>query len=292
MKKIALILGGGAAKGYAHIGFIRALEEWGIEPDLIIGTSMGSLVGGFYAAGFSSKEMEEIAVGMDLKKMAKVFTITISPQGFISLDGTEEFLRSYLGYIKIQALKRKFIATAVDVTNNQALYFDKGDLVKAILMSISIPFVFVPISSDPIIVDGGILDNVPVRVLSLLKEEYFSIAVNVVPMVKHNVRMADSDEIPVREKSNFFEKMVKKRNEMVEYRENAMNFISYIVRVSQIMMSEINLRRLEEYNPDLFIDVDPGIDSHEFNKAKIAIDAGYEAALGIRNELFKKLKKD
>ncbi len=111
-------------------------------------------------------------------------------------------------------------------------------------------------------------------------------------MVKHNVRMADSDEIPVREKTNFIEKIVKKRNEVVEYRENAMNFISYIVRVSQIMMSEINLRRLEEYNSDLFIDVDPGIDSHEFNKAKIAIDAGYEAALGIRNELFKKLKKD
>ncbi len=288
MKKIALVLGGGAAKGYAHIGVIKALEEWGLYPDVLIGTSMGALIAGFYSAGFTPAEMEKIAKEMDVRKMAKVFGISLSSQGFVSLEGVEEYLRSYLGYVKIQALKRKFVATAVDITNNQALFFDRGDLVKAILMSISIPFVFVPISADRIIVDGGVLDNVPVRALSLLDENYFSIAVNVVPTVKHTVRLADSDEIPVKEKLNLIEKITKKRPEAA-FREQAMGFISYIVRVSQMMISEINMRRIEEYRSDIYFDVDSGIDSQDFHKAEIAIEAGYKRAQEMKGQILTKL---
>lgn len=287
-KKIALILGGGSARGYAHIGVIKALEEWGIEPDLVVGTSMGSLVGGFYCAGFSAKEMEQIATEIDLKKMAKLFSISLSTQGFIRLDGVEEFLRTYLGYIKIQALKKKFIATAVDITNNEALYFDRGDLVRAILMSISIPFVFVPISRDRIIVDGGVLDNVPVRALSLLQGDYFSMAVNVIPVLKHSFRLADADEIAVKERISLID-AIKKRKEEIFPREEALGFISYIVRVSALMLSEINLKRFEDYEPDILIEVDSGIDSQEFNKARIAVDAGYQKMQEMKNEIMKKL---
>ncbi|MEO0246588.1 MAG: patatin-like phospholipase family protein [candidate division WOR-3 bacterium] len=286
-KKIALILGGGSARGYAHIGVIKALEEWGIEPNLVVGTSMGSLVGGFYCAGFSGKEMEEIATQIDLKRMAKLFSISLSTQGFIRLDGVEEFLRTYLGYIKIQALKKKFIATAVDVTNNEALYFDKGDLVHAILMSISIPFIFVPISSDRVIVDGGVLDNVPVRALSLLPEKYFSIAVNVIPSIKHTYRLADADEVPVKERVNLFESLLKKK-EQVFAREEALGFMSYIVKVSALILSEINLKRFEEHKADILIEVDAGIDAQEFNKASIAINAGYNRMQELKKEILKK----
>jgi NTE family protein len=288
MRKVALLLGGGAAKGYAHIGVIKALEEWGVSPDLVIGTSMGSLVGGFYCAGFTPEEMEKIAKGVDLKKMAKIFNISLSTQGFIGLSGVEEFLRSYLGYVKIQALRRKFIATAVDVTNNEALYFDRGDLVKAILMSISIPFIFVPITSDSIVVDGGVLDNVPVRVLSLLDEDYFSIAVNVIPAVRHTVRFADADEIKLKEKVNLIEKIAK-RNKEAAFREEAMGFISYIIKVSHLMISEINLNRLEDYPCDVYIEVDSGIDSHEFNRAEVAISAGYNKAQEFKEIIMNKL---
>lgn len=276
-RKLALILGGGSAKGYAHIGVLKALEEWGVEPDLVVGTSMGALVGGFYCAGFTPKEMEEIACEMDLKKMAKIFNFTLSSQGLIRLDGVEEFLRTYLGYVKIQALRKKFIATAVDVTNNEALYFDRGDLVRAILMSISIPFVFVPITQDRIVVDGGVLDNVPVRVLSSLEEKYASIAVNVIPVVKHSVRLANADEIPVKEKVGLLERFVRKKDQ-VAFREEAMGFISYIIKVSAMMLSEVNLKRMEEFGADVYIEIDPGIDSQDFHKASIAIQKGYEKA--------------
>ncbi|MDI6851686.1 MAG: patatin-like phospholipase family protein [bacterium] len=288
MKKVALLLGGGAAKGYAHIGVIKALEEWGISPDLVVGTSMGALVGGFYCSGFTPQEMERIATEMDFKKMAKIFNISLSTQGFIGLSGVEEFLRSYLGYIKIQALRKKFIATAVDVTNNEALYFDRGDLVKAILMSTSIPFVFVPVTSDRIVVDGGVLDNVPVRALSLLDENYFSIAVNVIPAIRHTVRFADSDEINLKEKTGLIDRITKKR-EVNKFREEAMGFISYIIKVSHLMISEINLNRLEDYPCDVYIEVDSGIDSHEFNKAEVAISAGYNKAQELKDSILKKL---
>lgn len=290
MKRVALVLGGGAAKGYAHIGVIKALEEWGISPDLVVGTSMGALVGGFYCAGFTPQEMERIATEIDLKKMAKIFNISLSTQGFIGLSGVEEFLRTYLGYIKIQALRRKFIATAVDVTNNEALYFDRGDLVKAILMSISIPFVFVPVTSDRIVVDGGVLDNVPVRVLSLLDESYFSIAVNVIPAVRHTVRFADSDEVKLKEKTGLIDMITKKR-EVKMFQEEAMGFISYIIKVSHLMISEINLNRLEDYPCDVYIEVDSGIDSHEFNKAEVAINAGYNKAQELKELILKKLSQ-
>uniref|UniRef100_A0A7C2K4C1 PNPLA domain-containing protein n=1 Tax=candidate division WOR-3 bacterium TaxID=2052148 RepID=A0A7C2K4C1_UNCW3 len=290
MKRVALLLGGGAAKGYAHIGVIKALEEWGISPDLVVGTSMGALVGGFYCAGFTPQEMERIATEIDLKKMAKIFNISLSTQGFIGLSGVEEFLRTYLGYIKIQALRRKFIATAVDVTNNEALYFDRGDLVKAILMSISIPFVFVPVTSDRIVVDGGVLDNVPVRVLSLLDESYFSIAVNVIPAVRHTVRFADSDEVKLKEKTGLIDMITKKR-EVKMFQEEAMGFISYIIKVSHLMISEINLNRLEDYPCDVYIEVDSGIDSHEFNKAEVAINAGYNKAQELKELILKKLSQ-
>lgn len=133
MKKVALILGGGGAKGYAHVGVVKALEEWGVYPDVVVGTSMGSIIGGFYCAGFSPSEMEQIANEMDVKKMAKLFSISLSSQGFLKLTGVEQYLRSYLGCVKIQALKRKYIATAVDVTNNQVLFFDRGISLKRFL---------------------------------------------------------------------------------------------------------------------------------------------------------------
>ncbi len=290
MKKVALILGGGGAKGYAHVGVVKALEEWGVYPDVVVGTSMGSIIGGFYCAGFSPSEMEQIANEMDVKKMAKLFSISLSSQGFLKLTGVEQYLRSYLGCVKIQALKRKYIATAVDVTNNQVLFFDRGDLVKAILMSICVPFIFVPISADRIVVDGGTLDNVPVRALSLIDGDYFSIAVNVIPLISHTARFADADEIPVKERLNLFEKMRKRKFEG-KFQEEAKGFFAYVMKVSQVVLAEVNRYRLEEHKSDVYVELDPGIDAGDFQKASLAIEAGYKKALEFKEEILQKLKE-
>lgn len=79
---LGLVLGGGGAKGYAHIGVIKVLEEFGIKPDIVVGTSMGALIGGFYVAGFNSNKMEEIALKIDRKKKRMLFKLHLSKKRF------------------------------------------------------------------------------------------------------------------------------------------------------------------------------------------------------------------
>jgi len=163
--KIGLALGSGAARGMAHIGVLQALEEAGIRPDIVAGTSIGALVGGVYAAG-KLGELSEIARGLDWKKAAGYFLEVSFPRSGL-IEGTKvtEFLSEIVDSADIADLPVRFATVAADVMTGSEVVIGEGDLVSAIRASISVPGIFTPARRNGcFLVDGGLVNPVPVSV--------------------------------------------------------------------------------------------------------------------------------
>lgn len=160
-KRVALVLGGGATRGLAHIGVIKALEENNISFDYVAGTSVGSLVGAFYAAGLTSDEMIKIAKGLKVKDI-KSSIIPLVPS---KTDGIKNLIINNLGDIDISQLKRHFCAVAVDIRSGNEIDFTSGNLANIVAGSCSVPGVFQPVKyGDYLLHDGGLANNIPSNV--------------------------------------------------------------------------------------------------------------------------------
>lgn len=160
-KRVALVLGGGATRGLAHIGVIKALEENNISFDYIAGTSVGSLVGAFYAAGLTSDEMIKIAKGLKVKDIRS----SIIPLVPSKTDGIKNLIINNLGDIDISQLKRHFCAVAVDIRSGNEIDFTSGNLANIVAGSCSVPGVFQPVKyGDYLLHDGGLANNIPSNV--------------------------------------------------------------------------------------------------------------------------------
>jgi NTE family protein len=162
-KVVALALGGGTARGLANIGVIKVLVENKIPINLISGTSMGAIVGAFYAKNLNILEVEELALknsGWRMLNMIDPFFRI----GLIRGLKVEKFLKSYLGDIFISDLKLPFVAIATNLETGEPYYFNRGNLISAIRASISLPLVFTPVHyNNMILVDGGLTEPVPVN---------------------------------------------------------------------------------------------------------------------------------
>lgn len=160
--KLALVLGGGAARGFAHIGVIKALEAQGIVPDLIVGTSAGSLVAAIYAGGASGFELQKIALDMDDKALTDW---AIPDRGFIRGEALQNYVNKHLGNRPMDALPRKLAVVATDLRSGEMVVFRSGDVGLAVRASSSVPGVFQParIASREF-VDGALVSPVPARV--------------------------------------------------------------------------------------------------------------------------------
>jgi len=177
--KIGIALGSGGARGMAHIGVLRALEEAGVKPELVAGTSIGALVGGIYSAG-KINELTEIALGLDWKKAARYFMEVSFPRsGLIEGARINEFLLEMVGDRSIEDLPRAFSAVATDIMSGREEVLCSGGLVDAIRASISVPGIFTPAKvNDAFLVDGGLVNPVPVNVCRKMGAE-FVIAVDI-----------------------------------------------------------------------------------------------------------------
>lgn len=175
-KRPALVLGGGATRGLAHIGVIKAFEENGIEFDYVVGTSVGSIIGAFYAAGIKSDEMIEFAKSVKVKDI-KTGLIPFVPS---KTDGIQNLIINHLGDVNIEDLKRKFCAVAVDVKSAEEIHFNKGNLAKAVAGSCAVPGVFLPVDyNNYVLYDGGLSNNIPSNVPKLVFDCDTVIAVDV-----------------------------------------------------------------------------------------------------------------
>jgi NTE family protein len=158
---IGLVLSGGGARGFAHLGLIQALNDVGIFPDIISGTSAGALAGVLYADGYSPKEILHL---MNSGSRLDFMKPALPREGLLQIGGIIKILKSSLHAKTFEELKIPLYVAATDLNNGQAEYFSKGILLDPVIASASIPVLFQPVMiNDIYYVDGGVLDNLPIR---------------------------------------------------------------------------------------------------------------------------------
>ncbi|MCD6115709.1 patatin-like phospholipase family protein [bacterium] len=167
MKKIGLALGGGGARGLSHIMFIQALDELGIKPSIISGTSIGSIIGGFYAGGMTGKELEDLTEHISILEIGKMLDLNVlKSSGIVRGNGVTGFLKEHLPVSTFEELSIPLKIIATDFWERKEVVFDSGNLIEAIRSSISIPGIFIPHQIDnAILVDGGIINPLPMSVI-------------------------------------------------------------------------------------------------------------------------------
>lgn len=159
--RIGLALGGGAARGFAHIGVIQVLEEAGIRPDLVVGTSAGSLVAALYASGKSGAEMARLALAMD---EGAITDWSFPARGVIRGEALARYVRENTGGLSIEQMKLPLGIVATDLDNGAPILFQRGDTGAAVRASSAVPAVFQPVRiGSREYVDGGLVSPVPVR---------------------------------------------------------------------------------------------------------------------------------
>lgn len=167
--KIGIAFGGGGARGFVHLGAIKALEEHGLTFDCISGTSAGSIVGAMLASGKNYNEMFSIAKEIK-KKDIKLNKIPLMPS---KTDGIENILKENLGDINFEELKIPFSAVAVDLKSAKEVCISHGNLAKAVAGSCAVPGVFVPVEyGDMLLADGGLQNTIPADVLRFMGCDY------------------------------------------------------------------------------------------------------------------------
>lgn len=174
--KIGLVLGGGAARGFAHVGVIKALEAQGIVPDIIVGTSAGSVVGALYAAGLSGLELQKLALEMEENQIGDW---SLPDRGVFKGEALQNFVNKGVNQRSIEKFPRQFAAVATNLRNGDVMVFRNGNAGAAVRASSAVPGVFQPVSlGGHEYVDGGLVSPLPVHIARNLGAE-FVIAVDI-----------------------------------------------------------------------------------------------------------------
>lgn len=159
--KIALALGGGAARGFAHIGVIKALEAQGIVPDIVVGTSAGSVVGALYAAGMNGFDLQKLALGMEEDMVADW---TLPNRGVLKGEALQDFINQKVKNLTLQKMPKPLGVVATDLQSGEMMLFRRGDTGIAVRASSAVPGVFQPVEiSGREYVDGGLTSPVPAQ---------------------------------------------------------------------------------------------------------------------------------
>ncbi|OGB90547.1 hypothetical protein A2625_03260 [candidate division WOR-1 bacterium RIFCSPHIGHO2_01_FULL_53_15] len=190
--KVGLVLGGGVARGIAHIGVIKALASYKVPIDYIAATSAGALVGAVYAAGLDINLLEEIVQRI---KWSDFFRFTLFRPGFTSPAAIEDFVVKYIGDIEFKDLKIPFAAAATDIRTGERVVINSGKVAKAVASSATFPGVFAPgVLEGKYLIDGGIASNVPVDLAREMGADYV-IASDVIPETTINVLPGEAMQV-------------------------------------------------------------------------------------------------
>jgi NTE family protein len=175
--RIALVLGGGGARGLTHIGVLKVLEEEKIPVDIIAGTSVGALVGALYSAGIPLDKIESMADSVGWSDLVDVSGPALAKlliaNSLLSSDKMEQYLQDNIGKVRFDELKIKFACVATDLVTGERIIFREGDVAPAARASATIPGVFQPVEyRHRFLVDGGLLDNIPTDVAELMGADF------------------------------------------------------------------------------------------------------------------------
>ena len=289
--KIGIALGGGGAKGLAHIGVLKILHDHGIDPDLVAGTSIGALVGALYCLHGGIRPVEEFALGFENATLSPYLAPRPSGSGLISEKRIRGFLDATLGNRLIQELSRPFFCPATDIRSGREVMFDRGGLSQAVRASISIPVIFRPVRiGGKYLVDGGLVNPVPVDILKR-NGARFTIAVNIItprplrprrralPKGKEKLLLARLDHFISR-------KLISSRKDQEP------NVIESFLATMEIMQEQLIAARLAGDAPDAVIHVDTSdFKMFEFYRPAEIIRRGEAAARHRIGEITKRLDR-
>ena len=164
--KIGLALGGGAAKGIAHIGVLKALEEANVQVDYLAGTSVGAMVASLYAFNVDVDTIGDIARRLT---MSQITTFKLNKTGFFTTDSLKELLIEHIGEVNIEQASIPLAIVATDINTGEAVIFRDGPLADAVCASVSIPGIYIPMTlNGRTLVDGGLVQNVPIQPLKAM----------------------------------------------------------------------------------------------------------------------------
>jgi NTE family protein len=264
--KIALALGGGAARGWAHIGVLRALDEAGIAVGMIAGTSIGALVGGCYLAG-KLDELETFARSLTMRRIAGLLDLTIGGSGLFGGMRLTKRMQEHLEGLSIEDLDRPFVAVAAEISTGHEVWIANGSLITALRASYALPGIFEPVrSNNRMLVDGALVNPVPVSVCRSY-EEPLVVAVNLhydlygrSAVIKHNATLSPAEA-----------------QRQQEVSPTKLGMTGVMVQAFNIIQDRISRARLAGDPPDLALHPrlsDIGLS--EFHRAGEAIERGYE----------------
>ena len=176
--KIGLVLSGGGARGIMHLGVIKALNEQGIVPDFIAGTSAGAIAGALVAHGYSPDEVLQILLKTNFLKYLRP---SFSAPGLLKMDKVEDLYLQLIPHNSFAQLKTPLIVAATDIEQGEIVYFDQGELIRPLMASSCLPGIFAPVNFQKrMLVDGAVLNNLPIEPL-LDRQADFLIASNCNP---------------------------------------------------------------------------------------------------------------
>lgn len=268
--KIGYALGGGGARGLSHIGVMKVLEEHGIYPDVIAGTSIGALVGALYASGLRAGDIER-ALRLDMRRLAMLADVGLSLSGLVQGKRVASALKSFLGDLTFEELKIPFACVATDIVNGQQMVLRNGPVISAVRASISVPGLFTPVRlRGRYLVDGGLVNMVPVSTCRDMGAEYV-VGVNVIPdpagWIQEPEDEADDEEAGRRSRLN----------RPKQTKAGAPNVVKVLIQSLYIPGHRIAMENLQA--ADLAISPEVGdIGFFQFDREVEAIEAGERAA--------------
>ncbi len=301
-----LALGGGSARGLAHVGVILALEAYDIPIDIIAGTSIGAVIGSLYASGATVKELEEVALSIKKSKTLFMIDPTFPRSGLISGDRIEKMLNKFaLKNLTFGDLNIPFSAVATEIESGAEVIINQGKVIDAVRASISIPGIFTPVKyQDYYLVDGGVVNPVPVNVAKMMGADII-IAVSLAKINPYNsllmieketgllkevenledLKIGKGGNLKFKETKEFVslveeEKgILKKAVNKVKSKFEGPNLIEIIVQSTDIMESKITELSIEGTDVLITPFGIKDINTLDFDEAELLIKGGIMAAL-------------
>jgi NTE family protein len=278
---IALALGGGAARGWAHIGVLRALDEAGIEIDMIAGTSIGALVGGCYLAG-KLDALEEFARSLTKRRLFGLLDLHFGGNGLLGGLKLTQRMQEHMNGLTFAELPKPFVCVAAEIRTGHEIWLSSGSLITAMRASYALPGVFEPVTCNGrVLVDGALVNPVPVSVCRA-HEQQLVVAVNLhydlygrAAVIKHSAGdlVIERDATPGQPPNP-------------DARETRLGITGVMVEAFNIIQDRISRARLAGDPPDLSLQPKLGhIGLSEFHRADEAIRAGYDSTRAMLGEI-------
>jgi NTE family protein len=266
--KFGLALGGGGARGSAHIGVIMELERLGLRPDLVTGTSIGGLVGALVAAGLDSSEMDDVFRRMEF---GRIYSLPGRKPALINNTKLKKLMEETIGRVTFDELQIPLAMVTTDLVSREEVILDSGDVVSAVLATTAFPVVLPPVEREGrTLIDGGVLNNTPFDVARAMgtkdgEDDFFVLAVDLANSAPYGT------EVPFPPGSNFLIKLLTHAQREPIYQA--------VSTMADILTTQNVNDHMEETPPDLMLRPDMGtIGLFDFHRLEEGIEAGRQAA--------------